>query len=247
MPTKAVNDARSFEDAPVACTSNGDPPPEFAFESCAFGACDGAAAVEEAGGFTPVGDTAIEVRFGSTISPCDDEVDACAALVEVFNVVVVVIVVAEDDCGGGAAEVVVVLDDVAACVLVCAVVLVLDVEVVELDVTTLTPGHSDVIPRPNWKTPMMLISPTSTPLHALCTSTVISCRPCTHAELQRAVPLKSLAWHPLMVVVYADSHCELGMLLMRGVKLERETVAVLPVMRSATPNATACSDMCIAV
>jgi hypothetical protein len=49
-----------------------------------------------------------------------------------------------------------------------------------------------------------------------------------------------------MIVVYADSHCEFGMLLMRGVKLERETVAVVPVMRSATPSATAWSDVRIA-
>jgi hypothetical protein len=150
VPTNAAIDARSCEEAPVAWKSNGEPPPESWLESCALGACGRAAVFEAAGGITKEGtppDT--EVGFGSTTSPGDDEDDDSAARVEVFKVVVVVIVVAEDDCGGGAAElVVVVFDDVAACVLVCAVVFVLDVEVVELDVTTLTP-HSDLMPMPN--------------------------------------------------------------------------------------------------
>jgi hypothetical protein len=73
---------RAREDPPVACTSNGDPPPESALESCAFGASVGRAAVlDEAGGFTaPVDDpTAIDVGFGSTTIPSDDELDASAA------------------------------------------------------------------------------------------------------------------------------------------------------------------------
>jgi hypothetical protein len=154
VPTNAAIDARSCADAPVAWKSNGEPPPESWLESCWLGACGCAAVFEAAGGITKLGTPPdIEVGFGSTTRPCDDEVDDSAGRVDVFNVVVVVMVVFEDDSGGGAAGlVVVVFDDVAACVLVCAVVFVLEVEVevevVELDVTTLTP-HSDLIPAPN--------------------------------------------------------------------------------------------------
>jgi hypothetical protein len=75
------SNTRSREDPPVACTSNGDPPPESAFESCAFGGRVGRAAlVDGAGGCTaPVDDAAvIDVGFGSTTIPSDDELDACA-------------------------------------------------------------------------------------------------------------------------------------------------------------------------
>jgi hypothetical protein len=149
----------------------------------------------------------------------------------------VVIEVANDHIGGGT-ELVAVLD-AAACVLVCACVL-------EEIVTTSTPGHREAMPMPNWKTPMMLVSLTSTSLHTLWISAPISTSPCTHAALQRVGGEKSLGWQPLIVVVYAARHCALSMLSTRGVKLERETAAEVPVMRSAKLSATERSVICIA-
>ena len=149
----------------------------------------------------------------------------------------------EDEEGAGVADVDAL--EVAACVL-CAAVVVL-AAVVELDAASSFLGHSDLMPMPDWKTPMMLDWSTLTPLHDLCTSCVISCSPRMHAALQTTSPPKSLAWQPLMRVLYADSHCVLPMLLMRGVKLERETVAEVPEMRSATPNAMARSEVCMTI
>jgi hypothetical protein len=157
--------------------------------------------------------------------------------VDVEVEVEVVAEVANEYIGGGT-ELVAVLD-VAACVVVCACVL-------DETVTTSTPGHREAMPMPNWKTPMILVSPTSTPLHTLWISAPISTSPCTHAALQRVGGEKSLGWQPLMVVVYAARHCALSMLSTRGVKLERETVAEVPVMRSAKLSATERSVICIA-
>jgi hypothetical protein len=232
------------DEPPVAWTSNGDPPPESWFESCG---CCGRPAADEAGGCTsPVGDTPeIDVGSGSTIRPCEEDADDCAATDDcVFSVVVPVTVVVEG--AGGGVEVVVLVLEVAACVLLVCAAVVLD-EVVDDVAGTSTPGHNDRMPLPARKTPMILFPSTRMPLQALFTSSVISCSPCTHAELQRAFPPKSLAWQPLMVVVYADSHCALGMLLMRGVKLERDTVADVPVMRSATLNAMVRKEVCMTV
>lgn len=156
----------------------------------------------------PVGaPPAIDVGLGSTSNP-PSSVDSAGfddtANVEV-NVEVVtdreVLIVANEYAGGGS-ELVVVLAVVEVPVLV-----VLAVVVAEEDaVTTSTPGHRDAIPMPNWKTPMMLVSPTSTFAHTLLITSPISCSPCTHAELHRLGGVKSLAWQPLMVVVYAARH-----------------------------------------
>jgi hypothetical protein len=154
-------------------------------------------------------------------------------------VVEVVSEVANDQVGRGA--------EVATCVLDCACVLVEVVEIREDDaVTTSMPGHSDAIPMPNWNTPMMLVSPTSTSLHTFLISSPMSCRPWTHAELQRAGGEKSLAWQPLMVVVYAARHWTLFWMSTRGTKLERETVAEVPVMKMARPSTMDRIVVCIA-
>lgn len=149
----------------------------------------------------------------------------------------------EDDDGVGVA----VADalELAACVL-CAAVVDL-AEVVELDAPSSLLGHSDLMPMPFWKTPMMLDWSTRTPLHDLCTCCVIPSSPRMHAALQTTFTPKSVAWQPLMRVLYVASHCVLPMSLMRGVKLERETVADVPEMRSATPNAMVRSEVCMAV
>lgn len=210
VPTKAASapsSARSCDDAPKETTSNGDPPPETSFWAWAF--CCGAAAADVAGGCaSPVGaPPAIDVGFGSTSNPCDV---VCAAFDDTARVEVNVEVVSDSEApmlmlaseyAGGGTELVVVL----AVVEVPAFV-VLAVVAEDDAVTTSTPGQSDAMPMPNWKTPMMLVSPTSTFAHTLLITSPMSCSPCTHAELQRFGGVKSLAWQPLMVVVYAARH-----------------------------------------
>jgi hypothetical protein len=94
--------------------------------------------------------------------------------------------------------------DCASCVLV-ATAFVDDVDVVgevELSdpiVVTLTPRHSIGIPCPSKKTPMMLVSDTSSTEHTLLICCDTSTRPCTQAALQRCLAAsKSSATHPLM-------------------------------------------------
>jgi hypothetical protein len=153
-----------------------------------------------------------------------------------------VLIVANEYAGGGI-ELLVVLAIVEAPALV---VLAVVVTAEEEAVTTSTPGHSDAMPMPNWKTPMILVSPTSTFAHTLLITSPMSCSPCTHAELHRFGGVKSLAWQPLMVVVYAARHWTLFWMSTRGVKLERETCADAPLMRSARPSARERIVVCIA-
>jgi hypothetical protein len=83
----AISKARSWGDDPVAWTSNGDPPPESAFESCAFGAGVAAAPfVDEdavsVGGATTVVVVSVPVAFGLSVKPPVDELElvSCAVL-----------------------------------------------------------------------------------------------------------------------------------------------------------------------
>jgi hypothetical protein len=119
---------RALEDPPVACTSNGDPPPESAFDSCAVGGGVGRAALlDGAGGCATfvVDPPAIEVGFGSVFKPCDevldddndDDDDAAADCEFADDVDVEVEVEVFNEDAGGAADVAL---EVAACVLVCA-------------------------------------------------------------------------------------------------------------------------------
>lgn len=207
--------ARSCCDALVpAVTSNGEPPPEAAFESCGTGVRFGAGAlVEETAG----GATEIDVGFGSTISPCDDELD-CAASDD------------EDDADSPGAEVVVALEADVTSVdeAVCAGASELPVAFDEIGgggggcalvfsgafallVALTTRGHNAVTPTSSLKTPMILASPRSTSLHTLLTTSPIFFSPATHASVHRAEPLgsKSLALQPWISVVYAARHCAL--------------------------------------
>lgn len=86
-----------------------------------------------------------------------------------------------------------------ACALVCAAVVVVELE---LTVVTETPGQSAWMPMPFWKTPMMLVSPTSTLAQFFKTSSTILASPLMQAELQCALPPKSSALQPSIVVVY---------------------------------------------
>jgi hypothetical protein len=179
-------------------------------ESCAFGGSVGRAAVlDEAGGFTaPVDDpTAIDVGFGSTTIPSDDELDASAAwdceLLAATDVEVETEVARED--AGGAAELALVVAVVAvvdAVVAVVAAALVCTAFVVVVGwFPRLLPGHNARMPKSFWKTPMMLVSPTSTSLHALLTSSPTANRPLTHSDEQRVLGRKSLGVQPAMVAL----------------------------------------------
>lgn len=68
--------------------------------------------------------------------------------------------------------------------------------VLELLVGIAAPGHSAWIPMPNWKTPMMEVSLTSTSAQPETTASEILTSPWTHAELQVAAGLKSSATQP---------------------------------------------------
>ena len=187
---RAVKDPgtlRSCDDRPVATTSNGDPPPESAFDSWLFATCVGFVfelldAVFNCGVLTD--DVAsVAVALGSITIPAEEVLEDCAT----------------DVCGAADIDVdvevvaTVCVVDAAACVLVCTVV-VAD----ELGVTIVTGvfRHSDAIPRPFWKTPIIDVSPTSTSAQLLPTSCVILLRPCTHALLQIALSPKSSALQP---------------------------------------------------
>lgn len=75
-------------------------------------------------------------------------------------------------------------------VLVCRVVRAVDEEL-ELVVACLLFGHSAATPRLFWKTPMMDVSPTSTPAHPVLTAAPIFANPAKQPELQVAPRLKS--------------------------------------------------------
>jgi hypothetical protein len=219
----------SRDDAPVVtCTSNGDPPPESAFESCAFGARFGGAVEAAGGGATFVDDpTATDVGFGSTTMPCNDELDDCAASDSMLDVELDVGLEVTSVVGGGASDL-----ELDACALVCEGGFALDAggggvgaeETAGAGAATC--GHSAFTPMSFWKTPMMLVSPTSTSLQALLTTSPIFLSPATHASVHRAVALgsKSLAWQPSMVEVYAARHCAFD--ICRAWKFASWTVAV---------------------
>lgn len=137
---------------------------------------------------------------------------------------------------GGAADVVVTFE-AEGCVLDCATAFVL--EAIGDIVVTLTPGHRALMPMSFWKTPMMLVSPTSTSLHTLFITSPILASPWTHAVLHTAFITKSFGVQPSMVVVYAARHCAFWM-SMRGVKLASCTaVALVAVLMIAKPNRAA--------
>lgn len=116
-----------------------------------------------------------EVALDTAVVAGDDEAAAWVCVVDVVEVEVVDVDV-----------------EVEVWVVVCALVL----DVLELMVVTLTPGHSACMPIPFWKTPMMLVSPTSTLPQFWSTSSVTLTNPWMQDELQRVPELKSEAWQP---------------------------------------------------
>ena len=165
---------RSCSAAPVATTSNGEPPPESEFDNWLVPPLLGAllGSVTSVGaapvGFSVAVDVA-PVAVVSRFSPEDDAREGCVVLV------------------GGAA---VVVTGVDVLVLVCKVVCAVDEEL-ELVVVCWLLGHSAAIPRSFWKTPMIDVSPTSTLAHPVLTAAPIFVNPATQAELQVAPRAKS--------------------------------------------------------
>jgi hypothetical protein len=131
----------------VATTSNGDPPPESAFESCAFGACVGAAGEDESvGGATTADVVNVPVAFGSSVKAAVDELDGvgdCAVLDSSSPSSASAVELAAVDVADAAEELSFVVAVTAACVLVfCASVVVELCFSLKLAlVTTVTPGH----------------------------------------------------------------------------------------------------------
>jgi hypothetical protein len=131
----------------VATTSNGDPPPESAFESCAFGASVGVAGEDESvGGATTADVVNVPVAFGSSVKAAVDELDGvadCAVLDSSSPSSASAVELAAVDVAEAAEELSFVVAVTAACVLVfCASVVVELCFSLELAlVTTVTPGH----------------------------------------------------------------------------------------------------------
>jgi hypothetical protein len=175
--------------APVATTSNGLPPPESELESWLLPAD-------------------VPVLVGAAVGSLNWNV------VEGACVAVVSIAIPDDDgavedCAelGGGLAVVVACSELLVLVLVCSVdfavsLLAVVVELASLvEVDCLLLGHSAATPSPFWKTPMILVSPTSTSLHPVFTLTPIRTRPPRHWTLHVAAAAKSDAAQPSMGVV----------------------------------------------
>ena len=149
-----MSKARSRGDDPVAWISNGDPPPESVFESCAFGA-DVAAApfVDEdavlVGGATTVVVVSVPVAFGSSVKAPVDELElvSCAVLDSSPSPVSVEELTAVVDVTSAVVE-------LSFFVVAAAVLLVFTTSVVSLAtlelllVTSAVLGHRILIPTP---------------------------------------------------------------------------------------------------
>lgn len=151
---------------PIATTSKGEPPPDPALESWLL---------DPRLGFAPAADD-IAVLLDSVETVELDNVEASTPVGVLddgassgFNV--------DDGVDVGRTiwnEVVVAAASVLVSTATCVVV---DGVVLELFVVTVTPGQSALRPRPFWKTPIMEVSPTSTPAQPLRTASCILTRP----------------------------------------------------------------------
>lgn len=176
--------------APVATTSNGEPPPESELESWLLPAD-------------------VPVLVGAAVGSLNWNI------VDVACVAVVSIAIPPDEDGavedcaelGGGLAVVVACSELLVLVLVCSVDFAVSVLAVVVELAPLVVvdcsllGHSAATPNPFWKTPMMLVSPTSTSLHPVFTLTPIRTRPARHWTLHVAAAAKSEAAQPSMGVV----------------------------------------------
>lgn len=125
-------------------------------------------------GVAPVGSPVVvdvaRVAVVSRFKPEDDVLERPAVLVEDARVVV---------------------SGVDVLVLDCRVVRAVDEEL-ELVVACWLLGHSALMPRLFWKTPMIEVSPTSTPAHPVLIAAAIFVSPAKQLELHVAPSLKSV-------------------------------------------------------
>jgi len=172
--------------APVATTSNGEPPPESEFESWllapVFGDLLGVGAGVGVAPISPPG--GVDVAVVSMFSPLDDG----DALEEVL-------VLVEDAEVVAGAEVLVLVWSVVRDV---GDELELELELLE---GSLLLGHRAAIPRSFWNTPIIDVSPTSTSAQLVLTADPIFANPAKHSELQVAPTLKSEDTHPSILVL----------------------------------------------
>lgn len=175
-----------WDAAPVATTSNGEPPPESEFESWLL---------------APVFGDLIGVGAGVGVAPISPPGGVDVAVVSTFRLL---------DDGDALEEVLVVVEDAEVVagaevlVLVCSVVrdvgdeLELELELLE---GSLLLGHSAAIPRSFWNTPIIDVSPTSTSAQLILMADPIFASPAKHSELQVAPTLKSEDTHPSIAVL----------------------------------------------
>lgn len=151
--------------------SNGEPPPESEFDSWLLPVGRLLGAVSDVGAALAVGIARLAVL--SRVRPDDDgsneSLEACVVLVEGAMVVVA---------------------GVDVLVLNCKVVRAVE-EGLGLAEVCLLLGHSAATPMSFWKTPIMEVSPTSTPAQPVLTAAPIFASPAKQPELQVAPRLKS--------------------------------------------------------
>jgi hypothetical protein len=170
--------------APVATTSNGEPPPESEFESWLL---------------APVFGDLLGVGAGVGVAPISPPGGVDVAVVSMFRLL---------DDGDTLEEVLVLVEDAEVVagaevlVLVWSVVrdVVDEVELELLEGSSLL-GHSEATPISFWNTPIIDVSPTSTSAQLVLIADPIFASPAKQPELQVAPTLKSEDTHPLIAVV----------------------------------------------
>lgn len=170
--------------APVATTSNGEPPPESEFESWLL---------------APVFGDLLGVGAGVGVAPISPPGGVDVAVVSMFRPL---------DDGDTLEEILVLVED--AEVVAGAEVLVLVWSVVrdvgdELELELLEGssllGQSEATPMSFWNTPIIDVSPTSTSAQPILTADPIFASPAKQPELQVAPAPKSEDTHPLIGVL----------------------------------------------
>lgn len=169
--------------APVATTSNGEPPPESEFESWLL---------------APVFGDLLGVGAGVGVAPISPPGGVDVAVVSMFRLL---------DDGDALEDVLVLVKDAVVAgaeVLVLVWSVVRDVgDELELELLegSLLLGHSAAIPRSFWNTPIIDVSPTSTSAQLVLMADPIFASPAKQSELQVAPTLKSEDTHPSIAVL----------------------------------------------
>ena len=184
IPATATPLTRSCDDEAVAPMANGDAPPAWLVSACwslaSLGTGGGTAVAVERVVCLGLGGSCGGVCSGAFVG-----LGGAWDELELFSVLRAEEEEEEEEVAVACADVVAFVVE-AGLVLVCVCCCVL------LDiVVTMTPGHRAETPAPNMKTPMILVSGTSTVLQPWLTRFVIFMSPWTHFALQRAPVAKS--------------------------------------------------------